>query len=233
MVLTAADGERAAAQFTPAGRRAPAVVLLHENRGGPDQWDGLVPYLHEAGFATLAYKSRSSPMEAERMPDLVAALDWLRSRPRQVDPERIGLVGSSIGGSTTVLAMAADARKVAAAAVALSPPDASDIWALQDDGRYRPHDVLFIADDREVASAEDMMDGAVRSEVVTTTVRGRASCCWPSRRSATRSSTGCGSASPDPVDDAGRERRDEEVGRGAQPEQHGVATRRRARARRR
>jgi dienelactone hydrolase len=111
-------------------------------------------------------------MEAERMPDLVAALDWLRSRPRQVDPERIGLVGSSIGGSTTVLAMAADARKVAAAAVALSPPDSSDIWALQDDDRYRPHDVLFIADDREVASAEDMMDGAVRSEVVTTTVRG-------------------------------------------------------------
>jgi len=172
VVLTAADGERAAAQFTPAGRRAPAVVLLHEIRGGPDQWDGLVPYLHEAGFATLAYKSRSSPMEAERMPDLVAALDWLRSRPRQVDPERIGLVGSSIGGSTTVLAMATDARPVADAAVALSPPDSSDIWALQDDGRYRPHDVLFLADDREVASAEDMMDGAVRSEVVTTTVRG-------------------------------------------------------------
>jgi len=172
VVLTAADGERAAAQFTPAGRRAPAVVLLHEIRGGPDQWDGLVPYLHEAGFATLAYKSRSSPMEAERMPDLVAALDWLRSRPRQVDPERIGLVGSSIGGSTTVLAMATDERPVADAAVALSPPDSSDIWALQDDGRYRPHDVLFLADDREVASAEDMMDGAVRSEVVTTAVRG-------------------------------------------------------------
>jgi len=172
VVLTAADGERAAAQFTPAGRRAPAVVLLHEIRGGPDQWDGLVPYLHEAGFATLAYKSRSSPMEAERMPDLVAALDWLRSRPRQVDPERIGLVGSSIGGSTTVLAMATGARKAADAAVALSPPDSSDIWALQDDGRYHPHDVLFIADDREAASAEDMMDGAVRSEVVTTTERG-------------------------------------------------------------
>ena len=106
------------------------------------------------------------------MPDLVAALDWLRARPRQVDPERIGLVGASIGASTTALAMATDARKVADAAVALSPPDSSDIWALQDDGRYRPHDVLFIADDREVASAEDMMDGAVRSEVVTSAVRG-------------------------------------------------------------
>ena len=172
VTLTAPDGERAAAQFTPAGRHAPAVVLLHEIRGGPDQWDGLVPYLHEAGFATLAYKSRASPLEAERMPDLVAALDWLRARPRQVDAERIGLVGASIGASTTALAMATDARKVADAAVALSPPDSSDIWALQDDGRYRPHDVLFIADDREVVSAEDMMDGAVRSEVVTSAVPG-------------------------------------------------------------
>ena len=146
---------------------APAIVLLHEIRGGPDQWDGLVPDLHEAGFATLAYKSRASPLEAERMPDVVAALDWLRAHPRQVDRSRIGLVGASIGASTTVLAMATDARKAADAAVALSPPDSSDIWALQDDGSYRPHDVLFIADVREVASAQDMMDGAVRSEVMT------------------------------------------------------------------
>lgn len=167
VTLTAPDGERAAAQFTPAGRRAPAIVLLHEIRGGPDQWDGLVPDLHEAGFATLAYKSRASPLEAERMPDVVAALDWLRAHPRQVDRSRIGLVGASIGASTTVLAMATDARKAADAAVALSPPDSSDIWALQDDGSYRPHDVLFIADVREVASAQDMMDGAVRSEVMT------------------------------------------------------------------
>jgi hypothetical protein len=58
----AADGQPVTAQYTPAGDRAPAVVLLHEIRGGPDQWDPLVPLLHEAGFATLAYSSRVSPL---------------------------------------------------------------------------------------------------------------------------------------------------------------------------
>jgi alpha-beta hydrolase superfamily lysophospholipase len=161
----AADGERVTGKFTSAGRNAPAVVLLHEIRGGPDQWEPLIPYLHEAGFATLAYQSRPSPMEAERLPDALGAVRWLRGR-RDVDPERLALVGASIGASTTVFAMATGARKTVDAAVALSPPDSADIWSLQDDDRYRPHDVLFISDEQEATSAEGMFDGAVRSEIM-------------------------------------------------------------------
>ncbi len=161
----ATDGKRVTGQYVAAGRNAPAVVLLHEIRGGPDQWDPLIPYLHEAGFATLAYKSRPSALEVERVPDAAAAIGWRRSRP-DVDAERIALVGASIGASTTVLAMATDARKTADAAVALSPPDSADIWALQDDGRYRPHDVLFVSDEREATSVEGMFDGAVRSKAI-------------------------------------------------------------------
>ena len=149
--------------YTPAGRDAPAVVLLHEIRGGVDQWAPLVPFLHEAGFATLAYQSRSSAIESERLPDAIGAVRWLRSRP-DVDPQRLALVGASIGASTTVLAMATKAREDVDAAVALSPPDSGDIWALQDDDRYRPHDVLLIADASESSSAEGMLDGAVRSK---------------------------------------------------------------------
>jgi len=157
----AADGKPVRGQFTPAKEpRAPAVVLLHEIRGGPDQWDGLVPYLHEAGFATLAYASRASTQRRERLPDALGALRWLRSRP-DVDPRRLALVGASIGASTTVLAMAR--ASTAKAAVALSPPDSADIWDLQDHDRYRPHDVLFIADAAESTSAKGMLDGAVRS----------------------------------------------------------------------
>lgn len=161
----AADGERVSGQYVPAGRNAPAVVLLHEIRGGPDQWDPLVPHLHEAGFATLAYKSRPSALEAERLPDAVGAIRWLRDRP-DVDPKRIALVGASIGASTTVLAMATGARKLADAAVALSPADSADIWELQDEGRYRPHDVLFVSDDEEAYSVDGMSDGAVRSKAM-------------------------------------------------------------------
>jgi dienelactone hydrolase len=161
----ATDGERVSGQYVPAGRDAPAVVLLHEIRGGPDQWDPLIPYLHEAGFATLAYTSRPSPLESERLPDALGALRWLRGRP-DVDRRRLALVGASIGASTAVLAMATGARATADAAIALSPPDSADIWALQDDGRYRPHDVLFVSDEREAASVEGMFEGAVRSEAI-------------------------------------------------------------------
>jgi hypothetical protein len=90
---------------------------------------------------------------------------WLGARD-DVDPDRLALVGASIGGSTAVLAMAAGARRTVDTAVALSPPDSGDIWALQDDHRYRPHDLLLISDESESASAESMLDGAVRSEVM-------------------------------------------------------------------
>ncbi len=165
MRFRAADGEPVAGKYTPAGEGAPAVVLLHEIRGGPDQWSPLIPYLHAAGFATLAYQSRASALEKERLPDALAATRWLRGR-RDVDPERVALVGASIGASTAVLAMATGARRSAQAAVALSPPDSADIWALQDHDRYRPHDLLLISDDGESASAEGMLDGAVRSKAM-------------------------------------------------------------------
>jgi hypothetical protein len=157
----ASDGRPVRARYTPAGPDAPAVVLLHEIRGGPEQWAPLIPYLHDAGFATLAYASRPSPVEAERVPDALGAVRWLRRRHQG----RIGVVGASIGASTTVLAMATGARRTVDAAVALSPPDSADIWRLQDHGRYRPHDVLFISDRREAVSAEGMLEGAVRSDI--------------------------------------------------------------------
>ena len=163
--FTAADGKPVTARFVAAGERAPAVVLLHEIRGGPDQWDNLVRYLHASGFATLAYQSRASAIERERLPDALAAVRWLRLR-RDVDARRLALVGASIGASTAVLAMASGARRTVDAAVALSPPDSADIWALQDKGRYRPHDMLVVSDERESSSAESMLDGAVRSKAI-------------------------------------------------------------------
>jgi cephalosporin-C deacetylase-like acetyl esterase len=161
----AADGRAVTAQYAPAGKDAPAVVLLHEIRGGPDQWDDLTGDLHAAGFATLAYLSRPSVMERERVADTLGAIRWLRGRP-DVDRRRLALVGASIGASTTVYAMAGGARRAVDAAVALSPADSSDIWDLQDHDRYRPHDMLLVSDDREAESAESMLEGAVRSRAI-------------------------------------------------------------------
>ena len=161
----ATDGEPVSALFTSAGKRAPAVLLLHEIHGRPEQWEDLVPYLHAAGFATLAYESRGTPVEKDRLPDALGALRWLRKQ-RDVDRRRIALVGASIGASTTVLAMATGARRTAEAAVALSPPDTPDVADLQDAGRYRPHDVLFVSDERESGPVDGMLHGAVRSRAI-------------------------------------------------------------------
>jgi hypothetical protein len=167
----AGDGEPVTAKYTAAGKNAPAVVLLHDIRGGPDQWEDLVADLHAEGYATLAYQSRASALESERLPDALAAVRWLRAR-RDVDAARLALVGASIGASTAVLAMATGTRRTVDAAVALSPPDSSDIWALQDNGRYRPHDLLLVSDESESSSAEGMLDGAVRSKAMRSTEPG-------------------------------------------------------------
>jgi dipeptidyl aminopeptidase/acylaminoacyl peptidase len=161
----ASDGKRVTGRFTPAGPHAPGIVLLHEIRGGPDQWNDFVPYLHDAGYATLAYLSRPTIVEHERMPDVKGAIAFMR-RQAGVDPRRIGLLGASIGPSTAVLAMATEPGKTLGAAVALSPPDSADIWDLQGRHRYRPHDMLLASDDREASSAEGMLDGAVRSKAI-------------------------------------------------------------------
>ena len=161
----AADGRRVQGKFTPAGRRAPGVVLLHQIDGGVDQFDDFVPALHAAGFATLAYGSRSDISETDRLPDLAGALRWMRVQPR-VDGSRLGLVGASIGASTAAVAIADTQRRSLRAAVALSPPDSPDVFALQDSGRYRPHDVLFVSDAHEASAVENAMPGARRSKAV-------------------------------------------------------------------
>ncbi len=162
VTFRATDGEPVSGEYTAAASAdAPAIVLLHELRGGVDRWEDFIPYLHEAGFAVLAYESRGSPVESDRLPDALGALRWVRR-----DADRVGLVGASVGASTTVLAMATGARRTVDAAVALSPPESPDIWKLQEGERYRPHDLLFVADEREAPASEEMLQGARRSELV-------------------------------------------------------------------
>ena len=62
---------------------------------------------------------------------------FLRRRA-DVDPRRIAVVGSSIGGATAVLAMTGPTRRRLRAAVAISPPTASPLEALMERDRDAP-----------------------------------------------------------------------------------------------
>jgi len=159
----ASDGKPVKGVYRPTGAApAAAVVLVNGLVGGADQWDAFVPYLHEAGFATLAYDGRGGVDAAELVKEVGGAVAFLRRR-RDVDARRLGIVGSSVGASTAVLAMTGPDRRRVRAAVALSPPAARALDALMEKRRYHPRNVLFVSDHREKSSVEPLTRGAIGS----------------------------------------------------------------------
>ncbi len=158
----ASDGKPVAGAYRPAGAAAPAVVLVNGLVGGAEQWDAFARHLHESGFATLAYDGRGGVDEAELVKELGGAVAFL-SRRRDVDARRLGIVGSSVGASTAVLAMTGPDRGRLRAAVAVSPPQAPVLDALMEKRRYHPRNVLFVSDHREQSTAKSLTRGAIGS----------------------------------------------------------------------
>ena len=158
----ASDGRRLHGELTPAERRpAPAVVLVHGLYGEPSQWDDFVAHLHRAGFATLAYASRSDSEvdEAVLARDLTGAVSALRARP-EVDPDRIVLGGASVGGSTVAYALGTQPDLPARGGVGFSALDGPREAALSKRNAFRPHGLLLVSDHREVDNARNLRDAA-------------------------------------------------------------------------
>lgn len=167
----ASDGRRLHGELTPATRRhAPAVVLVHGLYGEPSQWDDFVGHLHRAGFATLAYASRSADEvdEAVLARDLTGAVRALRARPG-VDPDRIVLAGASVGGSTVAYALGTQPDLPARGGVGFSTVEGPREVALSKSHAFRPHDLLLISDHREAQSSRNLRADA-RGKGITTYV---------------------------------------------------------------
>jgi dienelactone hydrolase len=130
----------------------PAIVLMHDcsglgpgSSGAPGRWaaefvqrgyvvilpDSFTTRGHTGGICTVPLTQRRGDVGFERrVRDAYAALAYLRTQP-YVDPKRVGLMGGSHGGATTLAAMFAPAgdteplarekREGFAAAVALYP----------------------------------------------------------------------------------------------------------------
>jgi pimeloyl-ACP methyl ester carboxylesterase len=125
--FNATDGVRIRGWFLPAAQsdvRGPAVVFVHGwlwNRAG--NVAGLVPFtdrdvdflptmraLHDAGMHVLTFDLSNHGESGSRLPmtfgawearDLLGAMSYLRMRP-EVDPVRIGVLGTSMGGNTAL-----------------------------------------------------------------------------------------------------------------------------------
>jgi dipeptidyl aminopeptidase/acylaminoacyl peptidase len=116
------DGLRLCGQFTRAagaasGTRSPTIVCLHGYTGRKEIYmPGYVRELSAAGFNTLDFHHRgfgdSEGVRLRNKPwdqvdDVLSAMIYLRQRP-EVDPDRIGLYGTSFGGSVGMMATAHD-----------------------------------------------------------------------------------------------------------------------------
>lgn len=94
----------------------PVIIIAH---GWGSNRSRVLRYalpLYDEGYSILMYDARShgdsenykTPNGLQFRDDLLAAFEWLRTRP-EVDPHRIGVLGHSLGGFGAVLALDADA----------------------------------------------------------------------------------------------------------------------------
>jgi dienelactone hydrolase len=177
---TAPDGsleQIPATAFKPDGPGPfPGVVILHDcsglgpkSSGAPGRWarelmqrgyfvllpDSFTTRGHAGGVCTNPSPSRTEVGPYRRVRDAYAALDYIRTLP-YVDGRRVGLMGGSHGGSTTLASMVApesdneplakDRRVGFAAAVALYPACASRLgrWRADLSGVYKSVAPLLI-----------------------------------------------------------------------------------------
>jgi len=111
------EGYRTPGWYRPADptRSRGAIVLLHGLCGTRAQLAPIAKRLRKEGWGVLLIDQRGhgeSPRDlttfgpAEAV-DALAAIQWLRERP-EVDPNRIGLYGASLGGATCIYAASQD-----------------------------------------------------------------------------------------------------------------------------
>lgn len=99
------------------GTNRSTIVLANGYGDTQDQMLPITDFLHRAGFNVLTYNMRSRAgsggayvtLGVYEQEDLISALDYLCTRS-DVDPQRIGALGISMGGAVVILAAARDNR---------------------------------------------------------------------------------------------------------------------------
>jgi uncharacterized protein len=98
------------------GSNGAGIIILPGAFGGADTMYQEMEFLHQAGYTVMTYDTRSCANPSQmtslgytEIADLQAALDIMGKRP-DVDPNRIGVFGYSMGGATSIMTTARDER---------------------------------------------------------------------------------------------------------------------------
>jgi fermentation-respiration switch protein FrsA (DUF1100 family) len=114
------DGIALAGNFTMPDKRAsgriPGLVIAHGFAGA--RYPAMAAHLAGLGYGVLPFDfrgygqsggERGNVLPHEQVSDIRNAVTWLEGRP-EIDPARIAVIGSSLGGSIAIMAAAQDAR---------------------------------------------------------------------------------------------------------------------------
>lgn len=115
VTITTTDGLRLDGWYIPPAPDADgaAVLLVHGHGGSRLDYVNIAPFLMREGYGLLMFDLRASgtsegelvTMGCHEVMDVEAAFAYLVTRP-EVDAERIGIFGHSMGGATAIRAMA-------------------------------------------------------------------------------------------------------------------------------
>ena len=168
------DGIQVVATFTPPATAPPwpAVVLMHQYQGTRAQWDDLTPDLLAAGLAVLAPDARAHGESLRRVradggydietdrantlggwpDDVAAAVAWLTARS-DVDPNRIGVGGASVGANTAWIASSVlpAVRRAVAVSGRFEP---GRVLMGENIPNFQPRGVLFQTDREEALQSQ-------------------------------------------------------------------------------
>ena len=169
-----ADGIQVVATFTPPATTPPwpAVVLMHQYRGTRAQWNDMTPHLLAAGLAVLAPDARAHGESLRRVradggydvetdraktlddwpDDVAAAIAWLTARG-DINPDRIGVGGASVGANTAWIASGAlpAVRRAVAVSGRFEP---GGLLMGEDIPNFQPRGVLFQSDRAEALQSQ-------------------------------------------------------------------------------
>ncbi len=118
VTFPSANGKRLHAWFFPTPNARGTIVHCHGNAGNITAHFRFVDWLPAAGWNVLCFdyqgygRSQGRVTRDGAIADVTAALRYARTRA-DVDPQRICVVGQSLGGSAAIVALARDDHDVA------------------------------------------------------------------------------------------------------------------------
>jgi dipeptidyl aminopeptidase/acylaminoacyl peptidase len=115
VVVDSSAGAKLSGRLFP-GRSQATIVLLHGYGGNQDEMLPVADTLHDAGYSVFTYDQRGSgestgevTFGAREQDDLISVVDYLASRP-DVDAEKLGVFGFSMGGATALMTASREPR---------------------------------------------------------------------------------------------------------------------------